>query len=223
MIELFSDMLLYLQGLCWGRRSESVDGGGNGDARFGGRAREGRARDDGFHMRGSNPPFRYEAISRQAAMQDAAAGSVLIVDVTADDDAQAFDIEEGVFDLQGIEGPFDQFDVTIQSPQALFEFEATTDAGIAIVGQDAEHVAMDVELRAGFEAGNAEAEGDHFGAVESAEDLAADFVCDDEKALGEEFDVVVAPDLALETDDGGEFFQLIELANFYVVRLGHVR
>ncbi len=147
-------------------------------------------------------------------MQNAAAGAVLIVNITAHDDAQALDIKERVFDLQRIEGPFDQLDVAVQRPLALFEFKAAADAGVAIVRQHAQHVAMNVILAAGFEAGNAKAEGDHFVFGESAKDLAADFIGHDEQALREKFDIVIAPDLALQAHDGAEVFQLIELANF---------
>ena len=79
---------------------------------------------------------------------------------------------------------------------------------------------MDIVFAAGFQAGNAEAKGYHFDAVESAQDLAADFIGDDEKTLREKFDIVIAPDFALEAHDGGEFLQLDRAGEFRCCPVG---
>ena len=162
LVELIADVFLDLAGV---RRIQLR---WDGDARLSGRALVFFSGDDGFDARGTDPPFGYEAISGQAAMENAAGGAVLVVNITANDDAEAFDIEESVFDLERIESPFDEVDVSAESPGALFELETATEAAVAVRRKNAHHVAMNIVLAAGFEAGDAEAEGDHLAVIEGA-------------------------------------------------------
>ena len=52
------------------------------------------------------------------------------------------------------------------------------------------------------------------GGINANSKAPADFIGDNEKPLRQKLYIVIAPDFTLEADDGGEFFQLIELANF---------
>jgi hypothetical protein len=141
-------------------------------------------------------------------------GAVLIVDVAANDDAQALDVEEGVLELQWIESPFDQIDVAVKRPLALFEFEATAEAGVAIGREHAHHVAVYVVFAAGFQARECPGRSRSFCRRRMRPGFGRRSCRLLRRALGQEFDIVKAPDLALQPDNGGEFFELGELVNF---------
>ncbi len=67
----------------------------------------------------------------------------------------------GVLELERIEGPLDQIDAAAKRFFALAQLEPAPDSVVAILGQHAQHVAVQIGLAARLHAGNREAESDH--------------------------------------------------------------
>lgn len=130
-------------------------------------------------------PFGDAAVRGEAGVEFAGGVAVLVRDEARNDSAEAFDVEVGVFEFEGIEGPLDEVDAQFESEFALAEFQHAADAGVAIPVDDAHHLTMEEGVAAGFNAGDGDEEGDHAVAIEGAEDLAADLGGDDEEADGE--------------------------------------
>ena len=105
----------------------------------------------------------------------------------------------GVQRLKRIEGPFDQVDVAAERLNALRQFQHAPGAGVAVFGQHPEHVAMQICLRTGLDAGNGQAETHHALAVERAEGMAADFGGDDKQTQRDQFDFLEAPNHLLQS------------------------
>src|SRR6185503_17230548 len=97
---------------------------------------------------------------------------------------------------------------------ALDQLEAAADPGIVVAREDAEHVAVEIRPAGGLDAGDGEAEADHFGTVIGAEDVPAYLADDDQKAEREQLDVIEAPDRLLEMEDVFEFVEREQLPDF---------
>ena len=106
----------------------------------------------------------------------------MIMDVSAHDGAEAFEVEEGVLEFERIEGPFDEIHTSALGIEALLELQSTTETSVAPGGKDAKHVAVEIRFAARFQAGDAKAKGDHTVVIEGSEDLAADLPGDNEEA-----------------------------------------
>jgi hypothetical protein len=183
-----------------------VDGGGG----VGGLGEE--VVDGGEHAGGIEMPFNEEAVGGKAAVERAGGDAVEIGDVTAGDGAEAIEIEVGVFCFEGIEGPFDEADVATEGVFALEEFEEAADAAIAMGREDPGHVG--VEVGSGVvEADDCFGEADESVAIESAEDLAAGVMRDDEGDAGFGIEVGVTPNLAGDLDAAVEFVEGVEVAD----------
>ena len=100
--------------------------------------------------------------------------AVLVRDVAAHNRAQPLDVEEGVLEFQRIEGPFDQRRCRAPGRPRAGAVSGGGRRRVAILGQHAQHVAVQVGPAAGLDAGDGEAEADHALAVVGAEDVAAD-------------------------------------------------
>ena len=87
-------------------------------------------------------PFGNAAIGGQAASQTAGGDAVVVRKILANDGAQFFDIEIGVLEFERIEGPLDHVEAAGEGVFALGEFEHAACAGIAILGEHAQHVAV---------------------------------------------------------------------------------
>jgi hypothetical protein len=118
----------------------------------------------------------------------------------------------GIFGFEGIEGPFDETDVAAESVVALEEFEEAADAAVAMSGENAGHVGMEIGS-AVVEADDGFGEANHRVAIECAEDLAAGVVGDDEGDVGFGVEVGVTPDLAGDLDAMVEFVESVEVAD----------
>ena len=82
-----------------------------------------------------------------------------------------------------------------ESLVTLVSFSMRPTPRVAIFGQHAEHVAVEVSFAAGFQPRNGHAESDHLPAIERAKHLAADFRGDHEEPQREQVDVFEAPDV----------------------------
>ena len=94
-------------------------------------------------------------------MQRAAGGAVLVFLVAPHDGAQPFDVEKGVLELEGIEGPLDEGDAARQGIVALAKLKAAAHLRVAIRRQHAQHVTVQVRVTVRLDAGDGEAEADH--------------------------------------------------------------
>src|SRR2546422_623584 len=108
-----------------------------------------------------DPPFRRAAVSRQTAVEETRRGSILVGDIAPYDRAQLFDIEVGVLELKRIEGPLDDVDAPLQGVFALRQLQQPAHPAIVVLGQDTQHVTVEVTFPARFETGDGKAEADH--------------------------------------------------------------
>ena len=169
--------------------------------------------DGGDYAGGVEVPLGEEAVGGEIAMEGAGGDSIKIGDVGAGDGTEAIEIEMSVAGFEGIEGPFDESDVSREGFFALEEFEGAADFAIAVFGEDAGHVRVKIgRFIANADDGHGEA--DHGVSIEGTEDLAAGLIGDDEGDVGFGFEVGFAPDGALELDaavevwEGGAFADL---------------
>lgn len=139
--------------------------------------------DGGNDTFGFEVPFDEEAVGRHVAMERAGSDAVEIGNVFAGDGAEAIDVEVGVFGFERIEGPFDETDVAAESIFALKKLEVTAHAAIAVRGEDAGHVRVEIGSDA-MKADEGFGEANHEVSVESAEYLAAGMVGDDVSDVG---------------------------------------
>ena len=70
--------------------------------------------------------------------------TIKIGGVASNDCAQLREVEETIFNLQGVEGPFHTADASPQSLIALKKFEPPSDALIAILRVDGQHVGVQI-------------------------------------------------------------------------------
>ena len=190
-------------------RAWDVDYGGSVGG-FGGEVVDG-----GDYTLGVEMPFGEEAIGGEAAVEWAGGDAVEIGDVGADDCAEAIEIEMGVACFEGIERPFDEADIAGEGFFALEEFERAADLAIAIFGEDAGHVGVEIGDFVA-DADDSHGEADHGVAVERAEDLAAGLVGDDEGDVGFGFEVGFVPDEFLDFDAAVEVCQRGAVADLNV-------
>ena len=155
-------------------------------------------------------------------MQMAAGYTIGVGDELADDAAQTSDVEAGVLDFEGIEGPFDGVNALTETMFALLQLQRATDAAIAIFGEHGEKMRMDIR-RSGMMSAETERETDETVVVKCAQDVTAGLSGDDEDGDGDEVGVRIAPDLALEIEAGFEFGEGIAGTNYKIRgnRLGH--
>ena len=124
----------------------------------------------------------------------------MVRQIAPHDDAQAFDVEVRVLDLERIEGPLDQFDATAERIAALLQLERAPDVPVAALRQHAQHMAVEERRAVRLEAGEGQAEGHHARAIERAENLATDLGRDDEDLQRDRLFRGVAPYLVLQPD-----------------------
>src|SRR5271155_2840158 len=91
----------------------------NGDGFSCGIGRERVGREDTFDALGIEPPFRDEPIGGEAVVQRAIREAIAIRQVAAHDGAEAREVEARIFQLEWIEGPFDERDAALESILAL--------------------------------------------------------------------------------------------------------
>jgi hypothetical protein len=73
---------------------------------------------------------------------------------------------------------------------------------------------MNVVLSATLQTRDPQAKSHHLAAVERPENLSADFIRHYEQSLRQQFNIVKAPNLALQLNHGRKFIELGELVNF---------
>src|SRR5258708_3970440 len=112
----------------------------------------------------------------------------------------------GVADLQRIEGPLHQIEASGDGVVALGELEAAADAGVAVLGQDGQHVRVEVGFAVTV-AGQRHGETDQGVAIECSDYLAADALRHYKDTPGDDVAIAVAPDFDLENDAALEVFE----------------
>src|SRR5262249_48116604 len=137
------------------------DDGRNFNDRLDSGTAHGTPMDGGVDAIAIDPPFRRAAIRRQAAVQEAGSGSVLVGNVAPHNSAEFLDVEVGVLDFERIEGPLDEVDVPVESFVSLRELELASYSAIAVLRQHAQHVAVQIALRTGLQTRDGEAKADH--------------------------------------------------------------
>jgi len=169
--------------------------------------------DGGDDATGVELPFDEKAVGGKSAMERAGSDTVKIGNDLAADATETIEIEMGVAGFERIESPFDETHVAGEGFFALEKFEETADAAIAVGGDDGGHVRVEIGSEA-VKADERHGEADHGVAVESAEDLTAGLVGDDEGDVGLGLEIGFAPDFALDFDaavkvrEGGAFADL---------------
>jgi hypothetical protein len=136
-------------------------------------------------------------------MQRARRDPILIQNKAAHNDSQPLDIEMGILDLEGIEGPFDQRDFAREGVLALLELQQAADARVAVLFQDPQHMTMQVRLPASLNAGDCQTETDHASGLESAEGLPADLGRGHKQAHRDQLGLVESPDDFLQANGVG--------------------
>jgi hypothetical protein len=144
-------------------------------------------------------PFDEEAIGGHVAMERTGSDAVEIGNVFAADGAETVDVEVRVFGFEWVEGPFNEAEVAAEGVFALKKFEKTADAAIAMGGENAGHVGMEVR-RGAMETDVGLGKADHEVAIESAQDLASGVIGDDEGDIGLGIDFGIAPDFTSDVD-----------------------
>ena len=183
-----------------------MDGGGT----FAGIANE--FVDGGDDAFGVELPVNEQTIGGQAAMEGAGGDTIKIGNVAAGDGAETIEIEMGVASFERVESPLDVTNAAMEGFFALEKFKETADAAIAMRGEDAGHVGVDVGNIV-VETDQAEGEADHGVAIESTKDLAAGSGSDDEGDIRLGLEFGFAPDFALDIDATVKFFEFVALAN----------
>src|SRR5271165_5490499 len=87
-------------------------------------------------------PFGNEPVGGQSRVQRTIGDAVEIRDVTAADGAETIEIEMGIAQFEGIEGPFNERDAVREGVLALKKFQLAADAAILIRGIDGGHVGV---------------------------------------------------------------------------------
>ena len=178
--------------------------------------------DGGDDTPGVELPVDKESIGGQAAVERAGGDSIEVRNKAARDGAEAVEIEMSVAGFEGIEGPFDVTDAAMEGFVALKEFQKAADATIAIGGEDAGHMRVDVGSVV-TKADHAESEADHNVAIECADNLASGAGGDNERDVGLGLEIGFAPDFALDIDAAMEFFKFVALADEDVWGHGYVK
>ncbi len=155
--------------------------------------------DGGDNALGVKMPLDEEAVGGDAAVERAGGDSIEIGNELAGEGAETIEIEMSVASFERVEGPFDEANVAGEGFVALKEFEHAADAAIAMGGEDAGHVGMEIAGGAA-DACHGETEADHGIAIEGANDVAAGLVGDDESDVRFDLEVGFAPDGFLDLD-----------------------
>jgi len=113
--------------------------------------------------------------------------------------------------FERVEGPFGQADVAGEGFFALEEFEGAADFAVAVVGEDAGHVGVQVGSICPRTPTRAMVKPTMVGPVEGAEDLATGLVGDDEGGVGFGFEVGFVPDRFLDFDATVESGRVVHL------------
>ena len=79
-------------------------------------------------------------------MQRAGGLSILVADIALHDDAEAHDVEVGVFEGQRIECPFNQVQPARQRLIALLQLQLSAYAPVLVVRQHSQHVGVQIRL-----------------------------------------------------------------------------
>src|SRR5258706_8494252 len=158
-----------------------------------------------LHTIAVHVPFGEAAIRWQATMQVTRRGSVLIEHEASHNRAQALHIEIRVLDFERIESPFDQANAAANRILSLGELQHPPHPVIAIILQDAEHVAVEINLLGRLDSWNRQAESDHAGAIERAKRLPAYLGRGDEQTYRQQLDLFESPDSLLELHGFREF------------------
>ena len=108
------------------------------------------------------------------------------------------------WDLQRIEGPFNQIDAPPKGLLTLEELQLAPSAPIAVRPQNRGHMGVQKGLSAAH-ARNRQGKADHAIAGECAHHLPAGLGGDDEERKGNDINIGRSPDRALDLDAGGEF------------------
>jgi hypothetical protein len=148
---------------------------------------------------GAQPPFRIQPIGREASLQRGGGRAIEVGLVAPYYDAETADVQVGVPDFQGIEGPLHEIEATGDGVVALGELETTADAEVAILRKDGEHVRVEV----GFAVAVArQGHGEAYDgvSVEGSKNLTADPLRDHEDASWDDVAIAVTPDFELEDD-----------------------
>ena len=132
--------------------------------------------------------------------------------VAPGDGAQPRQVEVRVFDFQRIEGPFQQFKSMLHRVITLRQFQPPAQAVVAEFLPHRQHVRMQVGM-AGPAARNGKGKAHQFAAIESADDLAPDFLADHEHAQRHQVHIVKLPDFFLQRDAGIEFVHAVTFSD----------
>ena len=184
--------------------------GGEMDA---GRAVDGIGRefvDGGNGALGVEMPFDEEAVGSDTAVKRAGGDSIKIGDEVAGESAETIEIKMSVARFEWVEGPFDEANLAGEGFVALKKLQHAADAAIAMGGENAGHVGMEV-AGAAADPSHGEAKADHGVAIERADDVAAGLIGDDEGDIGLDLEIGFAPDgfldfnAAVEIVEGSAF------------------
>src|SRR5437899_5008033 len=145
-------------------------------------------------------------------MQRAGRDPVQIRKIFSANRAEAVQVEVRIAKLERIEGPLNEANATAQSFFALKQFEPATNAAVAIVGVDAGHVRVEEGL-AIAQTNQCECIADKPVAIKRAKYLAAGVCRNDEYGGGLDFQVLLAPDFALEIHATMELFERLTFAH----------
>jgi hypothetical protein len=166
--------------------------------------------DGGDDALGVEMPLSEETVSGKAAMEGAGGDSIEIGNELTREGTEAVEIEMSVARFQRIEGPFDEANVAREGFVALEKLQHAPDTAIAMRGEHAGHVGMEV-ARVAANAGHGESEADHGVAIEGADHVAAGLIGDNEGDVGLNLEVGFSPhgflngDAAVEVVEGSAF------------------
>src|SRR6185437_11552437 len=117
-----------------------------------------------------------------------------------------------VLDFQRIKGPLHEIKAVFHRVVALRQLQPATQAMVAERATDCQHVRVQISVP-GAAAGNGKSKAHQITAIESANNLSADFLAHHEHAQGNQVNVSKIPNLFLQRDAGVEFVYALALAD----------